>query len=489
METLWRHPRGRFFAVAAAIVLLIAVSLAIRILSPSDIVSRDQSRTVSYTIDIVANGNFILAADADGFPATKPPLINYLSAPLVELLGPGVWSFMFPSLLAFLGTLWLIYLVARDAFVQLPPQPSIGGLTTAEWATLLAVGFYGLSPMALRLAFVARPDMVLVFLLTLSFYAANRALALPRPAGAGWAFLFWVAASLAALAKGPIALIPVAYGFLAAKIFHGDWRIAGRLRPAIGAALSLAVALAWPVAVYVLDPDHFRRVLLGEELGGQFKDAWYAGLLSAWEVPFFLISRFMPWSLLLIVAAIYFPWRRWRGHPLGPSLLYVALLAIPFVLVASRRGDRFAPFYPLLTVVCAWAAVYAMRGQALLRASLAALPLAAVGLAVYFHFLSDQAKDLTGQRLVDFVRAANAATQGGPVVVCKTENRGLALQAFLGVNQRGHYPVQAPPLGAWVVAYRSPDPSRSTVRSEPLPLVRGERLHLFWAEGGSAICR
>ncbi|MEX1082940.1 MAG: hypothetical protein WEC82_01335, partial [Xanthobacteraceae bacterium] len=121
METLWRHPRGRFFAVAAAIVLLIAVSLAIRILSPSDIVSRDQSRTVSYTIDIVANGNFILAADADGFPATKPPLINYLSAPLVELLGPGVWSFMFPSLLAFLGTLWLIYLVARDAFVQLPP--------------------------------------------------------------------------------------------------------------------------------------------------------------------------------------------------------------------------------------------------------------------------------------------------------------------------------------------------------------------------------
>ena len=85
--------------------------------------------------------------------------------------------------------------------------------------------------MAMRLAFVARPDMILVFFLTLSFYAANRALALATAAGAGWAFVFWAAAALAALAKGPIALIPVAYAFLAAKIFHGGWDAAFRLRP------------------------------------------------------------------------------------------------------------------------------------------------------------------------------------------------------------------------------------------------------------------
>ncbi len=489
MTMLWRHPRWRFFVIAAAICLLVVVSLALRIASPSDIVSRDQSRTVSYTIDIVANHNFILAADADGFPATKPPLVNYLSAVFVMLFGPGEWAFMLPSLLAFFGILWLIYLIARDTFAQLPAEPSLGGLTTTEWAVLLAVAFRGLSPMSLRLAFVARPDMILVFFLTLGFYAANRALAQPRPAGASWAFLFWASASLAALAKGPIALIPVAYGFLAAKIFHDDWRLASRLRPAIGAPLALVVALAWPVAVYVLDQNHFRLVLLGEELGGQFKDAWYAGFLSVWEVPFFLLSRFMPWSLLLIVAAIYFPWRRWRQHPLGPSLLYVALLTIPFVLVASRRGDRFAPFYPLLTAVCAWAAVYAMRGQTLLRASLAMLPLSAVGLAVYFFFLSDQAKDLSGQRLLDFVHEAKAAIRGQPVLVCKTENRGLALQAFLGVNQRGSYPTQAPPSGAWVVAYKPAETSRVVARSEVLPLVSGQRLFLFRVEGGSLICR
>src|SRR4051812_9126030 len=189
----------RFKLFASLLLGLIVVTLALRILSPSDIVSRDQSRTVSYTIDIVSNGNLLLASDADGFLATKPPLVNYFSALLVAPFGPNEWTFMAPSLVAFFATLGLVYLLARDVFARMPPHPGWLGLTAAQWATLLAVAFYALSAMALRLAFVARPDMILVFFLTLSFYAANRALAKAPPAGAGWAFLFWFAASLAAL--------------------------------------------------------------------------------------------------------------------------------------------------------------------------------------------------------------------------------------------------------------------------------------------------
>ncbi|HZS64563.1 MAG TPA: hypothetical protein VFA53_08715 [Xanthobacteraceae bacterium] len=489
MTLPWRHPRRRYFAAAVAVGMLIGLVLAIRILSPSDIVSRDQSRTVSYTIDIVANGNFILAADADGFPATKPPLVNYLSAPLVKLFGPAVWSFMLPSLTAFLALLVLIFFIARDAFARLPSHPASFGLTQSEWAALLAVGFYGLSPMALRLAFVARPDMILVLFLTLGFYAANRALALPLAKSGGWAAVFWLAACLAAWAKGPIAVIPVGYGFLAAQLFRGDWRLSDRLYPAIGIPLSLAAGLAWPVAVYAIDPDHLRHVLLGEELGGQFEGPWYSGIVSAWEVPFFVVSRFMPWSLLLIPAALAFPWRQWRRHPLGPSLLYLALLTIPFIVVVSRRGDRFAPYFPLVAVLCAWAAVYAWRGEALLRGSLAALPLAAAGLAIYFLWFSDQAKDLSGPYLLDFVRQARTITAGHPVVACKIDNRSLALQALLGINQHGRYPEQAPAGGTWAISYRPPPGSRTRLQSAPLPAAGGQRLQLSWVEGGNRLCR
>jgi 4-amino-4-deoxy-L-arabinose transferase-like glycosyltransferase len=479
------------FALAAGLVFfLIVLTLALRIFSPSDIVSRDQSRTVSYTIDIVRNSNLLLASDADGFPATKPPLINYLSALLVAPFGANEWTFMFPSLLAFFATLALVYLMARDVFAEMPERPGWLGLTAAEWATLLAVGFYGLSAMALRLAFVARPDMILVFFLTLSFYAANRALAAKPPAGAGWVFVFWLAAILAALAKGPIALIPVIYAMLAAKLFHGGWDAVHRLRPYVGAPIAILVALAWPVAVYLLAPEHFRNILLNQELGGQFEGAWYSGVISAWQVPLWVISRFMPWSLLLLVGAWFFPWRQWRTHPLAPTFLYILLLAIPFILVASRRGDRFAPFFPLVAVVCAWAAVYAWRGQALLRTSVAAIPAVIVGLTVYFYFLSDQAKDLSGQRMLDFVREVKAkAADGRPLLFCKTQNRGLALQAFLGVNQRGRYAHEAPEGGAWVISEGPGDQPDALIESEPIPLIEGRRLYVAPAEAGNAICK
>src|SRR5688572_16522275 len=89
----------RFPFAAGLLFFLILLTLTIRILAPSDIVSRDQSRTVSYTVDIVANGNLVLQSDADGLLATKPPLVNYFSALFVALFGPGEWTFMMPSLI------------------------------------------------------------------------------------------------------------------------------------------------------------------------------------------------------------------------------------------------------------------------------------------------------------------------------------------------------------------------------------------------------
>ena len=142
----------RFPPALGLVLLLIVLTLVLRILSPSDIVSRDQSRTVSYTVDLVRNGSLILQSDADGFLATKPPLMNYLSALLVAPFGPNEWTFMAPSLIAFFATLALVYLLARDLFAQMPPRPGWLGLTAAEWAMLLALAFYGLSAMALRLS-------------------------------------------------------------------------------------------------------------------------------------------------------------------------------------------------------------------------------------------------------------------------------------------------------------------------------------------------
>ena len=129
-------PRFRLFA--GVLLGLIVLTLGLRILSPSDIVSRDQSRTVSYTIDIVRNGNLLLASDADGFLATKPPLVNYFSALLVAPFGPNEWTFMAPSLLAFFATLLLVYLLARDLLAYLAAEFFLHALCCARLAACRA---------------------------------------------------------------------------------------------------------------------------------------------------------------------------------------------------------------------------------------------------------------------------------------------------------------------------------------------------------------
>src|SRR5262249_292008 len=152
-------------------------------------------------------------------------------------------------------------------------------------------------------------------------------------------------------------------------------------------------------------------------------------------------------------------------------------------LVATRRSERFSPFYPFVAIICAWAAVYCWRGQVLLRTSVAAIPAVVVGLTAYFHFLSEQARDLAGPRVPDFVRGVKAKVDGRPLLFCATENRLLPVQALLGVNQRGRYPHEAPDSGAWVIAEGSGDEPDAVIESQPIPLIESQRLTATPVEG------
>lgn len=479
----------RAFAHAAALVLLlIAASLAVRILSPSDILTNDQSRTVSYTIDMVRNGHWILAADADGLPATKPPLVNYLSAPFVALFGPSEWTFFLPSLVCYVGTLWVVYGAARRAFGRLASQGSLAGIDGRDWGPLLAVAFLGISYMMLRQAFIARPDMLLVFLMTLTWFAAEAALQAEPPAARGWAALFWTAAALAAVAKGPLAALPVIHGFLSARLIHGDWRRARRLHPAIGLPAALAAALAWYAAAYLANPEHVLQILFRQELLDRFGAAWSDPILNVWHLPFYFVTRFLPWSVLVLVAAFHFPWRGWARHPLAPTILYLAILAATFALVADQRGDRFAPFYPPAALVAAWAALHARPGVHWRRAWVVAIPVAAILIGANFLWF-ERPGDPRGDSFLDFAAKARAIVGEDPVVFCQFGNRGIPAQAFLGVNQRGVYPSQAPAGGSWVVTPDAvPAPAEAVLVSEPLRPLNDRRFSLYLAPAGSRIC-
>lgn len=423
------------------LVLLIALAVVMRVTAPSAIYIKDQAKTIAYSVDILENGHYLLPADAGGFPATKPLLFNYLTVPFLEAFGYREWAFLLPSFFAFLATLGLLYAIARHTFEVLPDSPSVCTVTTRQWAVIPTVGFYALSGMTLRLAYTARPDMLLVFGMTLAWYSATRALNAQGPSGGWWALTFWAAVGISALTKGPLALLPLAYGFLAPIVLMGDIRRVNRLRPWIGLPAVILLGAAWPAAVFVLDRDHFLKILIAKELGEQMGAAWYSGLLTSYKVPFLLVTRYVPWSILLFIAAVRFDWRRWRSHPLAPSILYVAIMAAVFFVLATRRPDRFAPFHPFLALICAWAAVYATRTRKVLRASLVALPLVTLATGGFFHYWAKAARSLEGEKILSFVADVREVRNGRPVVFCPRTT--TLAQVLLGVNQRGRYPSNA----------------------------------------------
>src|SRR5438046_2872251 len=74
------------FGLLAACWLIMLVA---RLFAPSTLHRFDQPRTVSYTADVILNGRWLLPRDMLGGPATKPPLVNWLAAPVVAL---GFWT-------------------------------------------------------------------------------------------------------------------------------------------------------------------------------------------------------------------------------------------------------------------------------------------------------------------------------------------------------------------------------------------------------------
>src|SRR5436309_1318855 len=182
------------------LIIVFSLTCAIRITSPSDVRTGDQPLQFAYVHDVVANGNWIVQHLADGTPAAKPPLYNWLAATFALMGADGEFVTKLPSLLAALITLLLTWDIGRR----------LAGPRVGLFAGLLLAA----SPMFAKHAWFARTDMLLTALVVAQFWAAIRV----RPVA------FWTAAALAMLTKGPIGILIPA---LSLSIW---WRSEGTLR-------------------------------------------------------------------------------------------------------------------------------------------------------------------------------------------------------------------------------------------------------------------
>jgi 4-amino-4-deoxy-L-arabinose transferase-like glycosyltransferase len=503
------------FRVQIASVLFlscIGVLLGARLNAPSALQRFDQPKTVSYTADILVNGRWLLPRDMLGHPATKPPLVNWMAAPVVAL---GFWTELavkWPMMLGTIITAALAVRMAHRLFRKIPETREM-----AQGAACVAGIACVVNSPNLTMIYHCRPDPVLVAFLTLAWILGTKIVCDREPANAleqplqnqpspgasrpplpsrerievrvshsprvSIVAAFWIAVGLAALTKGPAALVPIIYLPLAARLIGGRWSLVQRSRWWWGLLLALGIFCAWAVPTALRYPDPFFRVLIGKQLiapalgmGEQFGATQFTSrgpivaLELIWENPKWFLERFAPWSLVSIGGLCVIGWRRWFRHPLAPAVLWTFLVLAFFALSAHKTADYILPAYPAAAILAAYfCATFLNR----FRIRLWQVALAGLLLAIGLTF--GLSRDPAGDNLKIFARDAGAIVRDDPVVFVDTGFN--TLQFFLHRHQGGDPTPEQIERAKWVIMPVLPDVDPE-LRSQLVPRIQEKRFVL-----------
>jgi 4-amino-4-deoxy-L-arabinose transferase-like glycosyltransferase len=322
------------------LILLAFLAVAvIRITAPSDLYTGDQPYQVSYIRDIVENGAWIVQHHADGSPATKPPLYNWLAA--IDVLVAGTtndFTLKLPSLIAGLITLLLTW--------------DFGKRVTTRRAALYACLLLICSTMFSKQIYFARTDMLLTATIVAQIWAAVRFEEDPRDR---WLHLFRLGGALGFLTKGPIALL------IPLIVLGTWWWWNGTLRERMrqmrigrGIVIALIPFAIWFGAALLQEG----RAVWNQLVVAETVDRFSAGSSKAKEhrhvlyyIPHLLV-RMAPASLF---AAI--PLARLRGSKEKWVLaaLWVLATLVFLSIIPSKRADRLFPLFPALCILAGYA--------------------------------------------------------------------------------------------------------------------------------------
>ncbi|MBI1375083.1 MAG: hypothetical protein GC159_20380 [Phycisphaera sp.] len=461
------HKRLIGLCVVTALVVIIG-----RATGPSDITDHDQPRTVAYTADMVINHRYALPADVRMLPATKPPMYNWIAAPLVSLGVWDEWALKLPSMLSAIVTTVLTVLIAMhlarrargaagddDELTRAGVDPLTFGL--------VAGAIYLASYPAIKLAYLARPDPVLVMFLVAGWLCSTLLLdrlsrrAQDDPSGLsswnGAAVMLqlglWLSVAGAALSKGPPAAMLLIYVVLAPGIVYGRWSLSLRSGWWWGLPLSLGLTGLWLWFAYNADPQHVTEKLIGHEMVdrvGGYEGSNWRWLTTLWELPAWFLQRNLPWSIFMVLAMIHVSPRRWFRGAFGPATIWIFIVIGFFSLSVFKRDDYPTPAYAAAAALAAYwllgvAAKYRLTPH---RVAIAALLVASLFI-VHQHVTEAAAIHLRGVRLHAFADKVRPII-GNDEVIFIDQGRN-AFPVLLARHPRGHTSLDECPTAKWLV--------------------------------------
>lgn len=325
--------------LAAAVLLTLAAGLGLR-----DPWAPDEPRYALIAAEMLHSGDWGVTRLGGVIYAQKPPLYFWLLA-AAEWLAGLRFGFLLPSLLSGLGTLALVWDLARRLWSR----------ETAWWA---ALGLLACLQFTLQ-ARSAQIDATLCLFATLSLYGFLRHLLL----GPDWRWFTagFLAAGLGVMTKG-VGFLPLLLFLPWAGLRLARWplpRLGGGGRWLLGPLTFFAPLAAWltPLAL---------RAGNSPEIAGYLGNLLFRQTITRYADPWHHVQPFwyffvevIPWAWFPLV--LLFPWlvarwtKRCRQRDAATALLFgwMALVLAFFSASAGKRGVYLLPAAPALALLAA----------------------------------------------------------------------------------------------------------------------------------------
>ena len=327
--------------------LLATVWLAVALhgIGDADVVGDDEAREVGIVQAIVAGDWWLPRFNGEILP-DKPLLAHWLAAAPVALQGFSEGAVRLPSAIA--------------AALTVAWTARLGG---GGPAGLVAAALLATTPTFFARARVARPDALLVLLLSLALGLAFRWWRDDRRRDARAAL---VALGAATLAKGPVAPVLFALAFGGFLLWQRDLRRLRRLFDLLGTSAFLVLGLGWYVVALAGWGDVFvREHLIGRYVFNLVGDLPEGGTYSqrplAWHAIFYVLHLpliGLPWSPLAAMG-LWLAWRENRLRDPHVRFLVCWMLAPVLAFTPAQYKLRYylLPALPALALLAAPAAI------------------------------------------------------------------------------------------------------------------------------------
>lgn len=396
---------------------------------------RDEARYIQATHQMAETGDYVDIRFQDASRYKKPVGIYWLQSAVLKATGydqtAPVWVYRLVSVGG--ATLAVLATAMLGAFLF---GQSAGLLAGMALAAIVMLGFE---------ARVAKTDATL--LATVVFAQGALAwiwMASRNNTPAKWApaLVFWIATAIGVLIKGPITPFVSVLTAATLCLFYREWQWPKRLKPLSGIAILLVIVLPWLVLITLKSGGAFFNESVGNDLLSKVGDGQESHGAPPGYFALIFVLFLWPFGVMAIRGGLQ-ALGRFRTDP---RLAFLTAWYIPYWLVTemipTKLPHYILPAYPALLLMMAWAvdsgiASQPYRGrwqiwlERLTLLGLAIATLALMGAGTVLPFVMAHTLPVPG--IIAFFTAAAAGIFASGLVLRDNLTRAIQVTAALAI--------------------------------------------------------